>query len=272
MHNAGFRRPARFTTVVALSLAHGGILRARSMRPAWTHPGIREQGAGPMRELFRRQPKFTPATEPENADVPDNLFFKCPQCKELNYGKEFQEALKVCQNCGYHAPLSAHERLEMLLDPDSFTEWDAGLRTADPLGFVAGAAGQRGELSRQAGAGSPQDEPVRGHRLRRGAHQRPSAGGRRRRFRLHGREHGLGLRREARAGGRARGRARPAVADGLGLRRGADAGRALLADADGEDDRRPGATRAGAACPISRCWSIPATAASRRRMRRWPIS
>jgi acetyl-CoA carboxylase carboxyl transferase subunit beta len=95
-----------------------------------------------MRELFRRQPKITPATEPENADVPDNLFFKCPQCKELNYGKEFQEALKVCQNCGYHAPLSAHERLEMLLDPDSFTEWDAGLRTADPLGFVAGPPGK----------------------------------------------------------------------------------------------------------------------------------
>ncbi len=95
-----------------------------------------------MRELFRRQPKFTPVAEAENAEVPDNLFFKCPQCKELNYGKEFQEALRVCQSCGYHAPLTAPERLTFLLDPDSFQEWDAGVRAEDPLGFVAGPPGK----------------------------------------------------------------------------------------------------------------------------------
>ncbi len=95
-----------------------------------------------MRELFRWQPKFTPAAKQAGADVPDNLFFKCPQCKELNYGKEFQEALHVCQHCGYHAPLSAYERLTMLLDADTFTEWDLGLRPEDPLGFVAGPPGK----------------------------------------------------------------------------------------------------------------------------------
>ena len=95
-----------------------------------------------MRELFRRQPRFTPAAEPETAEVPGDLFFKCPRCKELSYGKEFQEALKVCQSCGYHAPLSAHERLDLLLDPGTFTEWDADLATEDPLGFVAGVAGK----------------------------------------------------------------------------------------------------------------------------------
>lgn len=95
-----------------------------------------------MRELFRWQPKFTPAAEREGADVPDNLFFKCPQCKELNYGKEFQESLHVCQHCGYHAPLSAHQRLAILLDPDTFAEWDAGLRPEDPLDFSAGPPGK----------------------------------------------------------------------------------------------------------------------------------
>lgn len=97
-----------------------------------------------MRELFRRQPKFNaegydpalPATE-----MPDDLFFKCPRCKELNYGKEFEEALKVCLKCGYHARLSARERLDVHLDPHSFTEWDAGLTTVDPLGFQAADEG-----------------------------------------------------------------------------------------------------------------------------------
>lgn len=95
-----------------------------------------------MRELFRRPLRFTPAAETENADVPDNLFFKCPQCKELNYGKEFQESLRVCQHCGYHATLGARERLNLLLDPNTFQEWDADLRPEDPLGFVAGPPGK----------------------------------------------------------------------------------------------------------------------------------
>jgi acetyl-CoA carboxylase carboxyl transferase subunit beta len=108
-----------------------------------------------MRELFRRQPKFTPAVEPETARMPNDLFFKCPKCKELNYAKEFHESEKVCQTCGYHAALSGRERLELLLDPDSFEEWDTGLRSEDPLGFVAGPPGKeesyRDKLSKAVG-------------------------------------------------------------------------------------------------------------------------
>ncbi len=107
-----------------------------------------------MRELFRRQSKFKPATGDAApgaaggpADMPDDLFFKCPRCKELSYGKEFEEALKVCLKCGYHATLPARERLAMLLDPDSFEEWDAGLRPEDPLDFVAGKESYRGKIA-----------------------------------------------------------------------------------------------------------------------------
>lgn len=91
-----------------------------------------------MRELFRRQPKFKPASEEarESAGMPDDLFFKCPKCKELSYGREFQAGLHVCQKCGYHGRLGARERLDLLLDPGSFVEWDAGLTPGDPLGFA----------------------------------------------------------------------------------------------------------------------------------------
>jgi acetyl-CoA carboxylase carboxyl transferase subunit beta len=95
-----------------------------------------------MRELFRRQPKFKPAEGAEGADLPEDLFFKCSHCKQLNYGKEFQESLRVCQHCGFHTRLKASERIAMLLDPDSFHEWDAGLCADDPLEFVAGPPGK----------------------------------------------------------------------------------------------------------------------------------
>lgn len=95
-----------------------------------------------MRELFRRQPKFKPAEGADGADLPEDLFFKCSHCKQLNYGKEFQESLKVCQHCSFHTRLTAPERIAMLLDPDSFQEWDPGLCADDPLEFVAGPPGK----------------------------------------------------------------------------------------------------------------------------------
>ncbi|MGH9176326.1 MAG: acetyl-CoA carboxylase, carboxyltransferase subunit beta [Vicinamibacterales bacterium] len=90
-----------------------------------------------MRELFRRQPKFTPTGEDENRpSLPDDLWVKCAKCGELVYTKEHMRSLRVCQRCGYHFRLSAGERIEMLADGDSFVEWDADVTTDDPLGFV----------------------------------------------------------------------------------------------------------------------------------------
>lgn len=90
-----------------------------------------------MRELFRRQPKFTPTGEDDpRSVVPDDLWVKCPSCGELVYTKEHMRSLRVCQRCSYHFRLSASERIEMLADEGSFMEWDAEVTTSDPLGFV----------------------------------------------------------------------------------------------------------------------------------------
>jgi acetyl-CoA carboxylase carboxyl transferase subunit beta len=89
-----------------------------------------------MRELFRRQPKFTPSDD-SRSELPDDLWVKCSRCGELAYTKEHTRTLRVCQRCSFHFRLSARERIEMLADEGSFSEWDAGLVAADPLGFVA---------------------------------------------------------------------------------------------------------------------------------------
>ncbi len=69
--------------------------------------------------------------------LPDNLAVKCPNCRELLLGKDWEKNLKVCQKCGHHFRLSAPERIALLLDPDSFDEFALDLRSSDPLGFVA---------------------------------------------------------------------------------------------------------------------------------------
>ena len=91
-----------------------------------------------MRELFRRQPKFSPSARgEETVSIPDDLWAKCPKCNELQYSKDAERHLFVCPRCHHHARLTARQRIETLVDPDSFEEFDSHLRPADPLGFVA---------------------------------------------------------------------------------------------------------------------------------------
>ncbi len=67
--------------------------------------------------------------------IPEGLWVKCDNCKEIVYRKEVERNLKVCPKCNYHFRISAKERLKLLVDNGSFRETDAGLTATDPLGF-----------------------------------------------------------------------------------------------------------------------------------------
>jgi acetyl-CoA carboxylase carboxyl transferase subunit beta len=68
---------------------------------------------------------------------PGNLVVKCTKCKEILISREWEKNLRVCSRCGYHFKLSAYERIELLVDPGSFTEIDANIISVDPLQFVS---------------------------------------------------------------------------------------------------------------------------------------
>src|SRR5437667_5605481 len=68
-----------------------------------------------------------------------NLVVKCEKCKEILISREWEKNLKVCVRCGYHFKLTAQERIELLVDPDSFVELDADIISGDPLHFVSQA-------------------------------------------------------------------------------------------------------------------------------------
>ncbi len=65
-----------------------------------------------------------------------NVAVKCPKCKEILYGRDWEKNLKVCTRCDYHFRLTAHERIKLLVDPNSFTEVDADIISIDPLNFA----------------------------------------------------------------------------------------------------------------------------------------
>src|SRR5215471_14034096 len=86
--------------------------------------------------------------------VPGNLAVKCPNCRELLVSKDWEKNLRVCQKCGHHFRLSAYERINFTLDPDSFEEFAQDLRSSDPLQFVSRSQSYRTKLeSERANAG-----------------------------------------------------------------------------------------------------------------------
>jgi acetyl-CoA carboxylase carboxyl transferase subunit beta len=73
---------------------------------------------------------------PKKRGVPEGLWIRCPDCKATIFRKQVDSLLGLCPDCGHHFYVSSHDRIRQLLDEDSFEEWDAQLRPADPLGFA----------------------------------------------------------------------------------------------------------------------------------------
>lgn len=67
--------------------------------------------------------------------IPEGLWVKCDNCKEIIYKKEIENNLKVCPKCDYHFRIVARERITQLVDEGSFKELDGNLITTDPLKF-----------------------------------------------------------------------------------------------------------------------------------------
>jgi acetyl-CoA carboxylase carboxyl transferase subunit beta len=68
--------------------------------------------------------------------VPEGLWTRCDGCKNTVFRKEIERRFNVCPECGYHFYISAADRIKHLLDEESFEEWFAELRSADPLEFT----------------------------------------------------------------------------------------------------------------------------------------
>lgn len=89
-----------------------------------------------IRDFFGRKRKYASIPgERAKQDVPEGLMKKCDGCHKIYYRKEMEKNLNVCPSCDHHHPLSAWERIESLVDPHSFEEWDKNLVSSNPLNF-----------------------------------------------------------------------------------------------------------------------------------------
>jgi acetyl-CoA carboxylase carboxyl transferase subunit beta len=81
----------------------------------------------------------------------EGLWQKCEGCRQIIWKKELETNWNVCPKCGAHSRMDAVSRLKLLLDGGQFEQFDARLRSSDPLEFVDSKPySERLESSRQA--------------------------------------------------------------------------------------------------------------------------
>lgn len=74
----------------------------------------------------------------EKKSIPSGVWEKCPECSEIVLASDLEENARVCPSCGYHSRLPGEERVELLIDRETFYEWDHDIASADPLTFNDG--------------------------------------------------------------------------------------------------------------------------------------
>jgi len=65
----------------------------------------------------------------------DQLWVKCNSCNEIIYRKVIERNLQVCPKCNYHFQIPARRRIDCVVDPGTFVEYDSGLISTDPIEF-----------------------------------------------------------------------------------------------------------------------------------------
>lgn len=87
-------------------------------------------------DWFANRQKLAQDTQqrPER-EIADGLWLKCEACGSLTYTKDLQANQMVCPECSHHIRVSSKERIQQLIDINTWVPIDEQLRGTDPLQF-----------------------------------------------------------------------------------------------------------------------------------------
>jgi acetyl-CoA carboxylase carboxyl transferase subunit beta len=71
----------------------------------------------------------------ERKEMPNGLWVKCDNCNEIIYKKELEKRLYVCPDCDFHFRIDSSQYIHILLDSNSFKEFNKNIKSTDPLDF-----------------------------------------------------------------------------------------------------------------------------------------
>jgi acetyl-CoA carboxylase carboxyl transferase subunit beta len=71
----------------------------------------------------------------DKKEMPDGLWIKCDSCGEIIYKKELEKKLYVCPKCDFHFRVGCKNYIDILVDANTFKEFNEQIRSSDPLKF-----------------------------------------------------------------------------------------------------------------------------------------
>ena len=89
-----------------------------------------------IKHMFKKTILDNRETEREiSPEVPDGLMRKCNACKAAVFVDEVKHNHYICPHCGNYFHVPALKRIKMVVDRNSFEEWDAHMEENNPLNY-----------------------------------------------------------------------------------------------------------------------------------------
>ncbi|NDJ17122.1 acetyl-CoA carboxylase, carboxyltransferase subunit beta [Myxacorys almedinensis] len=82
-----------------------------------------------------RRKSGSPVSEGQEREIADGLWTKCESCSALTYTKDLRSNQMVCLECNHHMRVTSEQRIQQMIDADTWVAIDEGLRPTDPLKF-----------------------------------------------------------------------------------------------------------------------------------------
>jgi acetyl-CoA carboxylase carboxyl transferase subunit beta len=87
-------------------------------------------------DWFADRQRTSPSIQQQQErEIADGLWTKCEKCNAIAYTKELTANQMVCLECGHHKRVSGRERIDQLIDADTWMPMDENLYPTDPLKF-----------------------------------------------------------------------------------------------------------------------------------------
>ena len=80
--------------------------------------------------------QFTSPPAENRPEISAGLWLKCKGCEQMIAQFTLEQNAQVCPHCGYHYPCTAQQRLDLLLDANSFIPCNDTLHSSDVLNFA----------------------------------------------------------------------------------------------------------------------------------------
>nr|YP_009258746.1 beta subunit of acetyl-CoA carboxylase carboxytransferase [Cylindrocystis brebissonii]ANI25819.1 beta subunit of acetyl-CoA carboxylase carboxytransferase [Cylindrocystis brebissonii] len=78
----------------------------------------------------------TPKPKYPESDPSEGLWTHCDNCESMLYVRFLKQNQRICEECGYHLEMSSTERIELLIDPATWTPLNENVLPSDVLGFI----------------------------------------------------------------------------------------------------------------------------------------